>query len=131
MNRRTALSTIGIILSMGTAGCLFTQSKPEPRFTLRDVRSYLVDEETALVVGVVEKQGGTTGNVTVRAELLIDDAYNHVSTQTFVIPAELTKRTIALPFTTDSSYYGEQQFTARAKVIREGELDGEWVAESK
>ncbi|WP_143095853.1 hypothetical protein [Natronobacterium haloterrestre] len=120
---------MGAIACMGTAGCLFSERQQNPQFTLRNIRSYIADEGMALVVGVVEKQEGRRGEVTVRAELLIDEAYDHVSTQTFVVPADLTERTIALPFTTSSPFYGEQEFTSRAKIVRHGEPDGQWVAE--
>ncbi|RYJ08687.1 hypothetical protein ELS19_19610 [Halogeometricum borinquense] len=114
---------------MSAAGCLFGQTETEPSFTLHNIRSYLADPETAIVVGRVEKQGDAAGNVTIRAELLIEDEYDHVSTQTFVISEDVGERVIALPFTSDSSFYGEQTFTARAKIVRHGEADGEWVSE--
>jgi len=33
-------------------------------------------------------------------------------------------------FTSDSSFYGEHTFTARAKIVRHGEADGDWVSET-
>ncbi|WP_155119369.1 hypothetical protein [Halomicrobium katesii] len=115
---------------MSVAGCLFDQTETGPDFTLHNIRSHLADQETAIVVGRVKKRGDAAGNVSIRAELLIEDEYNHASIQTFVISEDVDGRVIALPFTSDSSFYDEQTFTARAKIIRHGEADGEWVSET-
>lgn len=129
MKRRVVLASAGAVLSMSVAGCLFGQTEADPNFTLQNIRSYLADPKTAIVVARVGKEEGIAGNVKIRAELLIEDEYNHVSTQTFVLPEDVGERVVALPFTSDSSFYGEQTFTARAKIIRRGEADGEWVTE--
>lgn len=131
MKRRGVLASVGTVLSMSATGCLFNQTESEPNFTLQNIRSDLADPGTVIAVGTIEKQGDTVGNVTIRAELLIENAYDHVSTQTFVISEEVGERVVALPFTSDSSFYGEQTFTARAKIVRHGEADGEWVTETE
>ena len=129
MERRAALASVGTVLSVKIAGCLFNKSKP--KFTLRDIQSYLADSGVAIVTATVEKQGNTEDNVTIRAELLIEDAYNHVSTQTFTIAEDLNERVVALPFTSDSSFYEEHTFTARGMILRQDEADSEWVTEDK
>lgn len=131
MNRRTTLAATGTLLSVSVAGCLFEQAESEPRFTLRDVRSHLADAGTAVVVGTVTKQGSDAGEVTIRAELLIEDDYDHASVQTFVIPADIDERVVALPFTSDSDFYGERTFAARAKIVRDGAGDGAWITETE
>lgn len=126
MKRRRVLASAGAALSMSATGCLLGETETEPNFMLNNIRSYLGGPETAIVVGRVEKQGDVTGNVTIRAELLIEDEYDHASIQTFVISEDVSERVIALPFTSDSPYYGEQTFTARAKIVRHSGPDGKW-----
>ena len=129
MKRRTALAAVGTGLSTSAIGCLFNRS--DPTFALRNIRSYLADAGVVIVTGTVNKQGTGAGNVTIRAELLIEDTYDHVSTQTFVIAEDLDERVVALPFTSDSSFYEDQTFTARGMIIRNAEVDGEWVTEDE
>jgi hypothetical protein len=129
MDRRTALASLGAVLGAGVAGCQFGATESEPSFSLREVRSHVTDAGTAIVVGTVEKHGDSAGDVTIRAELQIHDDYDHASVQTFVIEADVDSRAVALPFTSDSSFYAEQTFTARAKIVRHGEGDGDWVVE--
>lgn len=131
MNRRAVLASVGTVLSASVAGCAFARADSEPSFTLHEVRSFLADPGTAIVVGTVEKEGDAAGEVTIRAELLIEDEYDHVSTQTFVIPEDVSERVVALPFTADSSFYADQTFTGRAKIIRHDGADGAWVTETE
>lgn len=130
MKRRTALASLGSLLGASAAGCLSDGDASGPAFALRDVRSYSADPGTAVVVGRVEKRGSDAGSVTIRAELLVEDAHDHASAQTFVVAEDVESRAVAVPFTSDSSFYGEHAFTARAKIVRRGEPGGEWVTET-
>lgn len=127
MNRRTVLASVGAAVSLSGAGCLLARDDSGPTFSLRDVRLYRPDDRTAIVTGRVEKRGSDAGNVIVRAELRIENTYDHADTQEFVISEDVDDRRIAAPFEYDSAVFEGRAVTARAKIVRHGEADSDWV----
>ncbi|ELY78427.1 hypothetical protein [Natrinema gari] len=127
MNRREFLAGAGALSAVLGAGCQTLRDDPDPAFEIRTVRTYQPDGGTVLVVTTVEKRNGVPGHVTLRAELRIDGGYDHAFIQEYVVPADVSERTLAVPFESDEPVFENATYDARVKLLREGEADSRWT----
>ncbi|ELY82548.1 hypothetical protein [Natrinema pallidum] len=130
MNRRELLAGVGALSAVLGSGCQALREDRNPAFEIRTVRTYQPDAGTVLVVTTVEKRSGVAGHVTLRAELQIAGDYDHAFIQEYVVPADVSERTLAVPFEYDEPVFENATYDARVKILREGEADSHWTTDN-